>query len=91
LNKLGGVRWYVLQGSGGPTRVAISNLRNASCGEDVLDAFVYRAGELVAQGATTSGCEAMQFDTVSGGVYVVTVSTVDGAEEVSGWDTTVSP
>lgn len=87
-NKWGNNRYYRYQATRtGSTRLSVSELGGAGCGEDVLDLYVYRAGVLLDEDESTSGCPEVTFPVRAGEVYLVQLQGLD--REVDRWVTTV--
>lgn len=88
-NKWGNNRYHRYRASRtGSATIEISSPAGASCGDDVLDLYVYRAGALLEEDESTSGCPSVRFAVRAGEDYVVQVQGL--TREVASWVTTVT-
>ncbi|MFO0726559.1 MAG: hypothetical protein U1E65_22425 [Myxococcota bacterium] len=87
-NKWGAIRNYRYTATqAGMATVTANQLHGGSCGQDVLDMFVYDRGSLVGSDDSTSGCPTVTFPTQADTTYVVQL---DGlTQEVNSWTVTV--
>jgi hypothetical protein len=88
-NKLGDGRLYRwTAGSSRTATIAVSALVGATCSEDVLDLYVYQAGNGVASNNDTSGCPQVSFAATAGTTYVVELHGY--TRSINGWTLTVT-
>ncbi|MFN0064131.1 MAG: hypothetical protein ACKVPX_16610 [Myxococcaceae bacterium] len=92
-NKFGVVRWYRYASPGGSTSVGITNLGAGSCSTDLLDLYVYQAGQVRAANVDatggSAGCPGVTFSATAGVTYIFEV--IGYTSNTPSWSITVNP
>ncbi len=88
-NKWGNNRYYRYRAARtGDAQISVGSPAGATCSEDVLDLYVYRAGVALADDESTSGCPVVRFPVRAGETYLVHVQGL--GREVPSWVTTLT-